>query len=267
MQNEYNSPAAQMQRWQEAGLNPNLIYGQGNSGNAGPVNTPDMQRVDLRSPEWGNAVGSGISAFSAIYDLDIKQAQADLLRKQNTLLDQEADLKAAQTDQVRTQTQRGKFDLDFDIEFRSISADAKAEQLRQLKTGIDLALRRDAREAALNSSTIAEAAERMLNMQQQRNDVTPLEMTRTRENISLLQKEGILKDLEINLRKAGINPNDPMWARMVAQFLEKFVDIDLKNLDFGFKDAGQGIRKLYEQEKQRFYRAAPKISQLIPFKF
>lgn len=35
LQNEYNSPSAQMQRFKEAGLNPHLIYGSGgNSGNA-----------------------------------------------------------------------------------------------------------------------------------------------------------------------------------------------------------------------------------------
>lgn len=33
MQNEYNSPTAQMQRLQEAGLNPNLVYGTGAVGN------------------------------------------------------------------------------------------------------------------------------------------------------------------------------------------------------------------------------------------
>ena len=32
--NDYNSPESQMQRFAAAGLNPNLIYGQGNSGNA-----------------------------------------------------------------------------------------------------------------------------------------------------------------------------------------------------------------------------------------
>lgn len=31
LQNEYNSPAAQMQRYQDAGLNPNLIYSQQNN--------------------------------------------------------------------------------------------------------------------------------------------------------------------------------------------------------------------------------------------
>lgn len=34
LQNEYNSPQAQMKRFEEAGLNPALIYSQGNPGNA-----------------------------------------------------------------------------------------------------------------------------------------------------------------------------------------------------------------------------------------
>lgn len=37
MQNEYNTPAAQMARDKAAGLNTNLMYSQGNTGNAGPV--------------------------------------------------------------------------------------------------------------------------------------------------------------------------------------------------------------------------------------
>lgn len=39
LQNEYNTPKAQMERFQEAGLNPNLIYGQGTPGNAQKVDT------------------------------------------------------------------------------------------------------------------------------------------------------------------------------------------------------------------------------------
>ena len=34
MQNAYNTPQAQMERLKQAGLNPNLMYGQGNVGNA-----------------------------------------------------------------------------------------------------------------------------------------------------------------------------------------------------------------------------------------
>nr|QJB19834.1 MAG: DNA pilot protein [Microvirus sp.] len=37
MQNEYNTPKAQMQRFKDAGLNENLIYTRGDSGNAGQI--------------------------------------------------------------------------------------------------------------------------------------------------------------------------------------------------------------------------------------
>lgn len=40
---EYNSPAAQMARLQEAGLNPNLIYGSSPSGAAGTGQAPDYE--------------------------------------------------------------------------------------------------------------------------------------------------------------------------------------------------------------------------------
>lgn len=47
-QNEYNSPASQMQRYQEARLNPNLVYGQGTPGNQPSVIPfPSIQPTDM----------------------------------------------------------------------------------------------------------------------------------------------------------------------------------------------------------------------------
>lgn len=53
--NWYNSPAQQMKRFKEAGLNPNLIYGQGGGGNAssggaGSVSTqaPNFEALDVK---------------------------------------------------------------------------------------------------------------------------------------------------------------------------------------------------------------------------
>ena len=63
MQNEYNSPKAQMQRLQEAGLNPNLIYGDsvsGATGQAGNIGRPEV-------PQFENPL-SNITAFQ-----DLKQ--------------------------------------------------------------------------------------------------------------------------------------------------------------------------------------------------
>lgn len=47
--NAYNSPASQMSRFKEAGLNPNLMYGQGSPGNSpSPVQSADIKPADYQ---------------------------------------------------------------------------------------------------------------------------------------------------------------------------------------------------------------------------
>jgi len=49
-QNEYNKPTNQIARFQEAGLNPNLIYGQGSPGNqSAALSYPEIRPTDLLS--------------------------------------------------------------------------------------------------------------------------------------------------------------------------------------------------------------------------
>lgn len=45
---EYNTPKNQMLRYQDAGLNPNLVYGQGSPGNQ----TAPQQSADFRPADW-----------------------------------------------------------------------------------------------------------------------------------------------------------------------------------------------------------------------
>lgn len=58
MQNEYNTPAAQMSRFQDAGLNPNLIYGQQNM--AGNINSASAAQP-RSSGTMNKAAQTGIS--------------------------------------------------------------------------------------------------------------------------------------------------------------------------------------------------------------
>jgi len=49
-QNAYNSPSSQMTRFQDAGLNPNLIYGQGSPGNqSSSLSYPDIKPADYQN--------------------------------------------------------------------------------------------------------------------------------------------------------------------------------------------------------------------------
>ena len=76
MQNVYNTPSAQMERFKEAGLNPNLIYGKGTPGNAQPI-TPyqeDRTNQKISSVNVGNAVGNYFQ--NEIQDATAKTARA-----------------------------------------------------------------------------------------------------------------------------------------------------------------------------------------------
>jgi hypothetical protein len=87
MQNAYNTPEMQMKRFTEAGLNKNLMYGQGTHGNA--TNMPQYQAPKIESlgtPDLGGAVMNS-------YNAQVQEAQADQIRKQSEVLQAEKTLK------------------------------------------------------------------------------------------------------------------------------------------------------------------------------
>lgn len=237
MQNAYNSPAEQMKRFQQAGLNPNLIYGRGDSGSATPVNLPDTAPVNFRE---GRVEGESraMDSLLASADLRIKNAQARNLESQATVIEQEGRLRALQA-------RRLDFDLGFDTEMRDVSADYRRESLRQLTTSIDLSIRKDARDAVALSTTVQEAAERMLTMRSERTlipykkGVMTAEVQRSNEQIRQWLLDGKLKELDIALREQGINPTDPTWMRIVGQLLSNVRDSGV------IDDVIQSVKKGY----------------------
>lgn len=78
LQNEYNSPSAQMRRYEEAGLNPALMYGQvtpGNASSAPAQVTPNAPNVSQDLKDLAKAFNiEGIK--QAIADTKFKQANA-----------------------------------------------------------------------------------------------------------------------------------------------------------------------------------------------
>lgn len=84
MQNEYNAPKAQMQRLQEAGLNPNLMYGKGTVGNAQTM--PQYQVL----PSSGEVFGQSIAGLQGLVEVgkkktELAMAQLDAEFKKDTL--------------------------------------------------------------------------------------------------------------------------------------------------------------------------------------
>lgn len=91
MQNEYNSPASQMKRYKEAGLNPNLIYGQGQPGMASPINAADGPNAKQGNMPKAEFKTMPLDFMNQFYDIQLKEQQ--LQNMQSTKAGIEADTK------------------------------------------------------------------------------------------------------------------------------------------------------------------------------
>jgi len=213
MQNDYNSPKNVVARLQDAGLNRAFAYG-GNGGSASPVQLPDISPVNFREPRF-EAVRFDPLQFA---DLRIKNAQANNLETQTNVIREQGNI-------AKWRALHEELNYNLENNLFDVNADARREGLRKTRTEIDIMIDRNAREAALNASNVAEAAERMATLVEQRKGM-PLERGRVaadteriRQQIELMKQDGTLKDMDIALREKGINPSDPLWTRYVGMFL------------------------------------------------
>lgn len=86
--NRYNDPAHQMARLKAAGLNPNLMYQQGNLGTFTPV----------QSANWQDAVGNAPARYTGS---ELQQTQTELGEQKITESEAKVQLQEAQTQLVR----------------------------------------------------------------------------------------------------------------------------------------------------------------------
>jgi hypothetical protein len=219
MQNDYNSPQMQMQRFKEAGLNPNLIYKQTNE--AAPVRSTnyDTPKFNAPTPDL-NMIGAVMGQNA---DIKLKEAQTNNLAKQNTVIEQDALLRQAQTAGEIARTTANSDANRRANELQKYSLQAAEQNLRKTdvdisKTKLDMLLgfRNDWRQTLANSKSLEEANARIATMAIQ-NAKTSAERRNIIQFTENLQKDGTLKQLDIDLRRLGIMPSDNIAARLLGR--------------------------------------------------
>lgn len=268
MQNEYNSPVSQMQRLRDAKLNPNLVYGNGADAMGGVVRSTNVESWNPQTPRWGDMAAAGGAGLSAYYDTQIKEAQIDNLKTINTVQVQEAALKAAQTAATNIGAEANKFDLSQRQRLADISLQTAEQSLKKIMADIEntgvstrVLTNRDEREAAQTSSSIAEATARILRMRSQ-NTTDEVQRRQMEATIKSIEKDGLLKDLDINLRRMGINPSDPTWQRVIAQGIGSLSKLGapelLKEVYNGSKSHKEAVATLNDRIMKMFGLKADK---------
>lgn len=227
MQNEYNSPQAQMQRLKAAGLNPNLVYGHGAVADAGAVRPSSPTSMNFKTPDFdmGSTVGSYL-------DAKMKNQQLDNLKAQNTVITNEAILRAAQIDatvastdstragigRTNVLTKQGEFKLGLDTELRNISLEMASAGLEKIRSSTSVMLDANERAMLTNNMSLKEAAERILNHRQSRSE-SGQRIVNMRIANELSGKDIELKSLDINLKRLGLQPTDQLWQRALGRIL------------------------------------------------
>lgn len=132
MENQYNSPLAQMQRLKDAGLNPNLVYGNGATATGGSIQSPKQTSSDQPAVKAPDMLGM----MSQIYNMNKADAQTDLVRQQIEASKQTAALQAATTMLTEAKTAREKIAVgrdtatyDADIEAAKAKVDLAWSQI------------------------------------------------------------------------------------------------------------------------------------------
>lgn len=236
MQNDYNSPKAQMERFKQAGLNPNLIYGQTNT--ADPIRVSDVKSWNPHAPQFD--LSSLGNVMQGMYDLEVKQAQTDNLKTATQVAIQDASLRqiasiydnAEKSSRIaKTNTDRNltQYNLEQAQRLQSTlleKAQLENETLRHgiAKTQSDISftrsenIRADKRtELAIRQGNmgIQEGAERILSSQAQRTKV-PLEREQISRAIEILKTDNELKGFEKILKAAGLHWGDERQARVAV---------------------------------------------------
>lgn len=217
LQNEYNDPSAQMARLRKAGLNPHLIYGSnasGASGNAEAIAPAKAADYEMRNP---------LGDVSTFADFRQKEAVTDNLKEQNTVLQQEALLKAASTANTTLRTAQGQFDLDLAKELRTNSLQAAQANVRRMEAQ---ALGEEIETYFKHSSVGNRIKDIALRVQMAKSELHGQNLKN-----QLLQWEKELSDL-------GITKNDPWYRRI-------------------FGTAKEWLKEQYQKEKDSWKKFEP----------
>jgi len=125
-QNEYNNPQSQMERFKAAGLNPNLIYGQGNAGNASTL--PKYSAPTIKKRTGLPDIQGVIPAYQ---DYQLKQANIDVATEQSKLIQEKAASEAVNRAWMSTKQLQSDFNLKLDKTYEPDRREAQNYNMQQ----------------------------------------------------------------------------------------------------------------------------------------
>ena len=175
--NAYNTPAAQMERYKAAGLNPDLIYSQGDSGNASFPEAPSQASTPTASVIPKNTYGD---TAATVAQTGLMTAQAKALESQAKKIDTEESLLTA--DYL---LRKARTESDIELQNSTIYVNHELGQLNHA-------------EAEVASKKLQEIDVSMSNLREQTN-LFRAQASKEEESVVQMQFDRYLKSKEFDL--------------------------------------------------------------------
>lgn len=239
MQNEYNSPAAQVARLKQAGLNVGLMYQ--NAGAGGESAQPASPEMATWSPIAPNVDGLNLIAQAALQKAQIDNIEADTEKKKEETgnVKQDTLLKESMTEatQIQNEIQRATSPAQIATAFTKVQESVaqikvlKAEEL--LKSQEQMRLAQDM--LWQNKLNTIEMVKRQIEMA-----YSEAKTEEARQNVSLMQKqiEKLENDMEIShmqinneIKKTWIEQEKMFNQKEVNDIMKRQLELDTNKLE------------------------------------
>lgn len=226
-QNAYNTPSAQMQRYIDAGLNPNLIYGQGSSGNASSspqFHAPTLGAYTGQRDALTGGISTAMQSFMNLAQRENLLAQNDNLLAQNDAIRQNTLNATIEATGLAMRNARSELEYKMAQDTYSYSVEAAKLGVRNL-------------EASINN-TYADTENKLLGAEQKRldikfddlrRDLTAAQIDNLRESTAKLMQDRDFASFEQDLKRIGIYPNDALFNRILGRVLGGFEELYDRN--------------------------------------
>lgn len=256
-QNAYNSPVQQMERLKQAGLNPHLVYGSGNSvqSSASPASSPAIPQSNFGEVATNyitNRLTARLEQNAIATNENIK---ADTLNKEEQINESKSRqiLQAAQTADVVTKTAKTKLEYDIASDLKMNTIETAYQNLENMKKQGSLT---EAQTATQVKDLLVKDSQIKLNTKSL--DKISQDIAESKQRINNLIKDGKLKDAEVllkqqeyKLRQIGLNPNGATWQNVIGLGLQELTEGNpIKQLGSAIKKNWQTIKTNYKNWKK-----------------
>lgn len=198
-ENEYNTPASQMQRYIDAGLNPNLIYGSGTSAGTA-ASSPQFTAARYNAPtaerSTNRPVSHGLDPYQAVSlgnQLALQRAQVDNLEAQ-------ADYTRANAEYRREELSTGSIGIKNNLASSQASYNLQRQVLTSFQTDV------------VNEQL------------QQLRSTNPVKVELLKQTLKNMRTQDDINRLGYELNRIGVNNQDDLWQRVAARLFIHFRD-------------------------------------------